>query len=115
MSQRRRLKNLKPRIGTLDTSRAKRLEVPTPGATPRLSDRSGYAWAKIRMAVLRDEPLCRPCRERGIAREASQVDHIKPLELGGTDEWDNLQPICRPCHQAKSLAERARPVRKDAA
>lgn len=32
-----------------------------------------------------------------------QADHVIPLELGGSDTLDNLQPLCaRPCHQIKT-------------
>jgi len=34
-----------------------------------------------------------------------QVDHIIPLSFGGTDEWDNLQPICYKCHADKTRKE----------
>ena len=27
-----------------------------------------------------------------------EVDHIQPLEDGGSDEPDNLQVLCRGCH-----------------
>lgn len=79
----------------------------TPGATARLSDRSGHAWAKIRQQVLREEPLCRPCREAGRVSASTEVDHIQPLEQGGTDDRANLQGICTTCHKEKSARERA--------
>jgi 5-methylcytosine-specific restriction enzyme A len=33
----------------------------------------------------------------------TQVDHIKPLHKGGTDDMDNLQPLCVECHKVKTL------------
>jgi len=33
------------------------------------------------------------------------VDHILALCLGGTDDWDNLQPICVLCHRKKTAED----------
>lgn len=38
-------------------------------------------------------------------------DHITPLELGGDDEIQNLQPLCRACHKAKT-ADDVKSIRK---
>lgn len=34
-----------------------------------------------------------------------QMDHKVPLEQGGSNDDDNLQPLCNDCHQAKTAAE----------
>ena len=34
-----------------------------------------------------------------------QIDHIIPLVVGGTNEIDNLQILCKPCHFSKSKSE----------
>ena len=53
------------------------------------------------------EPLCRSCAAEGRAVAAVELDHIRPLHRGGDAiAPDNLQPLCRPCHEAKTLAER---------
>jgi RNA-directed DNA polymerase len=31
-----------------------------------------------------------------------EVDHIKPISLGGKDEWKNLQLLHRHCHDIKT-------------
>jgi len=67
----------------------------------------GWQWQKRRLAVLRAEPLCRPCRAKGKVTPAAQVDHIKPKAQGGADDADNLQPICAECHVAKTAQESA--------
>jgi hypothetical protein len=29
-----------------------------------------------------------------------EIHHIKPLKIGGTDDFDNLMLLCRTCHKA---------------
>ncbi|MCB1688654.1 MAG: HNH endonuclease [Halioglobus sp.] len=66
----------------------------------------GKQWRKIRDRVmLRDKRLCQPCLEHSRATPATAVDHIIPKAQGGTDEPDNLQAICTPCHRAKTARE----------
>ena len=33
---------------------------------------------------------------------ATEVDHIIELALGGTNTIDNVQPLCKECHKAKT-------------
>lgn len=61
----------------------------------------GRRWRALRKRVLRNEPICRTCQ----AAPATEVDHIVPKHLGGTNQPDNLAPLCRSCHRAKSLQE----------
>lgn len=64
------------------------------------------AWRALRESVLRDEPLCRECRDNGIIMVAQMVDHIHPVRLGGSfTDIDNLQPLCNSCHAKKSGKE----------
>lgn len=35
----------------------------------------------------------------------AEVDHILPIEDGGTNHIENLQPLCPPCHRGKSAKE----------
>lgn len=66
----------------------------------------GAEWQKIRKVALeRDHYLCVPCRKQGLVTEAKQVDHILPKEKGGTDDLENLQSICIPCHEEKTLRD----------
>ncbi|WP_158857993.1 HNH endonuclease [Streptomyces sp. NRRL B-1347] len=51
--------------------------------------------------MTRDGYVCRGCGE-----EASEVDHVRPLWEGGSDDLMNLVAVCKPCHMAKSKAER---------
>ncbi len=60
-----------------------------------------------RHAVLDEEPVCRACKAQGLTRASEEVDHIVPLERGGSDARSNKQGLCRPCHAAKTAAEAA--------
>lgn len=67
----------------------------------------GRAGQKIRAQVLAEEPFCRRCLAEGKRVRSDEVDHITPLSQGGGNERSNLQALCKPCHDAKSAAERA--------
>jgi 5-methylcytosine-specific restriction endonuclease McrA len=73
------------------------------GSVKRLS---GRALQERNARILRRDPLCRMCLASGRVAEAEQVDHIKPLEHGGSEQDSNLQGLCVECHEIKSLAER---------
>lgn len=66
----------------------------------------GSAWIKLREHIMRrDTYLCQPCKANNKLTQAREVDHITPKAKGGTDDPDNLQAICIPCHKAKTEAE----------
>jgi len=52
---------------------------------------------------MQEEPYCRYC-----GAPSSQVDHITPVVEGGITERDNLQGLCRRCHNMKTGREAAR-------
>ena len=72
---------------------------------------------KRRKAVLeRSGGLCRVCL-CALDVSSAEIDHTIPLELGGEDEIENLQPLCKPCHRAKTTEDikriaKARRLRK---
>lgn len=69
----------------------------------------GAAWRRARERVLsRDGGLCQPCLRGGFTKTATEVDHIVNKAEGGTDDDNNLQAICEPCHKAKTAQEAAR-------
>ena len=39
-------------------------------------------------------------------------DHVIPLAEGGLEQEDNIQALCRPCHQAKTEQEQKRGVKR---
>ena len=55
----------------------------------------------VRARVLaRDRQECQWC---GLA--ATDVDHIRPKRLGGSDDMDNLRALCRECHKAVTATD----------
>lgn len=59
---------------------------------------SGSGWDQIRKAVLtRDNYTCRSCRRK----DNLTVDHIVQLSKGGTNSMENLQTLCKYCHEKK--------------
>jgi len=68
----------------------------------------GAAWVRLRTTILaRDNHLCQPCLRNGRPTVANEVDHITPKASGGTDNPDNLEAICTPCHADKTKREAA--------
>jgi 5-methylcytosine-specific restriction protein A len=97
-----KLKTLKPR---LQAAPASRLQVLT--ARPHTTERKrGSAGVKDRAKIKqRDCGLCQECKRRGRVTIGAVVDHITPLWDGGSDEDDNKELLCTPCHDAKTAAE----------
>lgn len=48
----------------------------------------------------REGRICAWCKHYFSLDDLS-VDHIIPLAQGGTNDWDNLQLLCIPCHTQK--------------
>jgi 5-methylcytosine-specific restriction protein A len=71
-----------------------------PSSSARGYDR---AWSRVRLVQLARAPLCK------CGAVAVEVDHVVPLADGGARlELGNLQSLCKPCHTAKTNAERSR-------
>ena len=73
--------------------------------SPRHREHNGShkGWRKLRMMVIRrDMGLCQSCKATGLMRSGQEVDHI---DGSAGDAMDNLQLLCKPCHQAKTKQE----------
>ena len=63
------------------------------------------AARRLRRAInARGWAVCYLCQGRFLAGQV-QVDHPRPLFLGGTDTDGNVAPACLACHRAKSREE----------
>ena len=60
----------------------------------------GAEWRLIRSEMLASNPQCANCQQ-----QATEVDHITPLQMGGTHDRSNLQSLCKPCHSRKTASE----------
>ena len=47
---------------------------------------------------------CKSCNE--LLDSTYEIDHVKPLYKGGSNDFSNLQALCRNCHGKKTLADR---------
>jgi 5-methylcytosine-specific restriction enzyme A len=62
-----------------------------------------------RACFKRDNYTCVKCEYHGTPNAGDlNADHIVPSAEGGTDDLDNLQTLCVPCHNTKTLQEAAR-------
>ncbi|MEM6622975.1 MAG: HNH endonuclease signature motif containing protein [Pseudomonadota bacterium] len=48
---------------------------------------------------------CADCSCKTGGSNGLEWDHIIPLMLGGDDELENLQPLCKACHRAKTKTD----------
>ena len=95
-----KLQTLKPRVASAQQSRVRAVaDVPDRWG----AGRGGRPWRRKRDTILlRDRYTCQHCGHIGLDLD---VDHILNVARGGTDDDDNLQALCRQCHQAKTAAE----------
>lgn len=68
-------------------------------ATPR------KAMTPTRRQLVLDA-YCGLCAEPGCRNPPVEIDHILPLELSGTEAFDNLQPLCDAHHKLKTKFDR---------
>lgn len=59
-----------------------------------------------RLAVLEaNDGRCHLCGGKIVAGEKWEVEHVRPLSMGGEDGGDNLKPAHKSCHAGKTAAE----------
>jgi 5-methylcytosine-specific restriction protein A len=73
----------------------------------------GTEHDKMRALLIRTVITCEECTRNGIETPGTIADHIIPLSRGGTGARANYQLLCKPCSDAKTLADKgatAKPV-----
>lgn len=67
----------------------------------------GREWQKARQNFLKRHLWCVRCKEKGKFVLATVVDHIKPHRGDERLFWDeeNWQPLCKSCHDHKTMTE----------
>lgn len=61
----------------------------------------GRTLQTLRARLLGENPMCSMCG----TSVATELDHIKALTNGGTNDDDNLQGLCAACHEVKTLKD----------
>lgn len=97
-------------MAKLQTFKANRLQtlnvnrLPTAKANKtKWGEGRGRPWRRLRdQILLRDQYTCRSC---GVVTMELEVDHILNRAEGGTDDPENLQSLCIPCHKLKTHKE----------
>lgn len=69
---------------------------------------SSGRWRKLRNKKLKTDPLCEYCLEDDIVTEATEVDHIIPIDARWDLRlsWDNLKSACHSCHMKKTREDK---------
>ena len=52
--------------------------------------------------LVRDKNTCQCCGAKASDGIQLHIDHIKPVSKGGTNDFENLQTLCRDCNLGKS-------------
>ena len=78
--------------------RRRRIEKGRPSSSQR---GYGATWRRLRQLVLHRYPMCNECKRK----PSEDVDHIRPKADGGEDTMENLQGLCRGCHNNKTAQE----------
>jgi RNA-directed DNA polymerase len=71
------------------------------GSHPELPER-------VAMLLKKYKGRCPECGLMFVENDLIEVDHKIPKQEGGTDKFDNLQPLHRHCHDVKTARDNAR-------
>ena len=76
------------------------------GRDPASNKRYGGTWKKIRDAFLAANPMCAMFKDRGRLTAATVAHHKVKLSEGGTNDWENMMPLCQECHSRHHAKEK---------
>ena len=70
---------------------------------------SSKRWRLFRAVFRLENPFCVQCKSSGNLVPMELVDHIIPIQEGGSEfEVSNCQSLCHSCHNVKRAKEKAR-------
>lgn len=80
-------------------------------STEKVKFYNSTSWRKISTNYRKDQPLCEVSKSKGLTVEASEVDHIIPVEQGGAKyDPSNLMAMCKSVHMKKTGMESHKPI-----
>lgn len=72
---------------------------------------TGRKWYAARRQVIAEQKgMCACCGR--VLVDGWALDHIVPHSKGGSDDRENLQGLCNPCHDAKTAKDRGYRTRR---
>jgi 5-methylcytosine-specific restriction protein A len=76
---------------------------PRPKENRQSAAKRGYdrRWQRLRLMVMREEPLCYYCQLFGLIVATTSIDHKIPKARGGTDARTNLSGAGKNCNDRK--------------
>ena len=81
-------------------------ELPKVTVAARLPRRRPYITPLVKKRVAANQTWrCASCRH--LLDETFEIDHVKSLFKGGTNNETNLQALCKRCHALKSALEQS--------
>ena len=63
---------------------------------------------RVSKLIKKQKGICSHCGLYLNSTDIVEVDHIKPISLGGKDTYDNLQLLHRHCHDSKTAKDGSR-------
>jgi 5-methylcytosine-specific restriction protein A len=79
---------------------------------PEVTRIRGRELQRRRARLFARERWCRTCAQDGRRTLATVRDHIVPLAEGGTEDEQNIQPLCLDCSDLKTERESRRGVQR---
>ncbi|MEW6129607.1 MAG: HNH endonuclease [Acidobacteriota bacterium] len=67
----------------------------------RFGSTGSFTWEEWEAVLKAHNYACARCGATDSLYERLQIDHIIPLQCGGTNTADNLQPLCPSCNNWK--------------
>lgn len=71
------------------------------GSRRRAKKNGAHTMTQIRAMFVEQDAKCNNSNCRACIKDYHERDHIMPIALGGSDNIDNIQLLCRSCNCRK--------------